>query len=74
MWIIVRRLPINPEGIAWLKEKQQDIQTLFELRVLAVAIRREVGLCPIGRGKHDSLCGNRKTSVDNFGNVCYRQQ
>lgn len=31
-------------------------------------------LCPVGVGNHDRLCGNRKTSVNHFGNVCYQQQ
>ena len=60
-----KRLPTSSGGEPhpWL-EKQKDIQMLFEhdLSVLAVSIRREVGLCPTGAGNRDRLCGNRKTT------------
>ena len=72
-----KRLPISSGGKPhpWL-EKEKDIQMLFEhdLSVLAVAIRRDVGLCPIGAQNRDRLYGNEKATVNNFGYINCQQQ
>jgi hypothetical protein len=39
---------------------------------VSVCVKERLVLCPVAVVNHGRLCGNRKISVNNFGDMCYQ--